>query len=629
MFSDKDNVSTIFTLSFYFILFLSLYSLTRIGLVELLNMSFHGIDLCLYDNAIWNASRGSWLHCNLKHSWSYLGTHFSPILFFFVPFYWLGAGSWVLILVRSAAMGGGAFLLRRYAVKYVKLPEWGADILGISFLLHPMVHMASLSEFHGMVLELFFVPLFFVAIGSGKKWFIWLSLFLLLSIREDTWIYATGISLFILWRENKKLAVQIAIVAVAWEIIALFLFMPFFQRGLGAMTQGNAQLANYLTRYKGYTFSNLRVFLEPRLLTDFKMLLPLAFLPFFGGRYLILMLIPLVQIQTGQIRYQMLLLSHYSSCVIPFAYVSGVHGWKKIAEFFRRKFHFHAIKIDSFIIGTLILVFSIYGLRDSVVIKKKGPFIFQKNLIHLRERTAYEILKTIPLNTTLSLQGSLLLIGEHRSHVYLFSGYPPKTAYPSQKTEYVMVDLARDFSLVGNFKREILDLLSSGEYGVSLYRDGFVLLKRGYSVKLNKKVKNEILFKVQGEAMHYLTGHWEEANRFDWKASRVAREGRDRKGVMGFGIHRTLQPGTYKVSYAMFLDGSVDTEAATLVLKGWRKTKGKSILIKKIVRFSKKKFKNVLYSYKITVAHKTTVEPMVFFDGYGSVGLDYVMFNRV
>ncbi len=626
----EGNVNKIFSLLFYVVLVLASYSLTRIGLVELLNMSFHGIDFCLYDNAIYNAARGTWLHCNLKHSWSYLGTHFSPILFVFAPFYRLGAGPWLLIVVRSLAMVGGAILIRYYGKKFAGLSGIAADIVGISFLLHPMVHMAVLSEFHGMILELFFVPLFFVALGAKRKRLIWVALFLLLSVREDTWLYAAGISVLILWKEDKKLAKQILLVSVAWGVCSLFVAMPFFQRGMGSILQGNAQLSTYLVRYRGYLSRGIAAFIVPRLGADVKLLLPLAFLPLFGGRFFLLLLIPLIQIQMGQIRYQVHLLSHYSSCVIPFAYIAAIHGLKNVRGFFDRRLPgegFDLRRWGKTVVVLNVLILSFAGLRESVVLKKRFSLIFQEKIIRLRERTAFTILKSIHPEASLSLQGSLLLIGAHRPRVYLFSGYPPKTGYPSRETEYVMVDLGRDFPLVKHYGNVVASLLKSGRYGVKVYRDGFVLLKRGHDPGKNANVLHDIYYRIQGEFMHSLTGKREEGVDYDWKAARVARQGRDGKGGLAFGSHRKLPSGTYKVVFVLLLEGQPGRDAATLVLKG-RGGKGRRVLLKKTVKFPPKQGLDKI-SFRLELKETTAVEPIVFYGGIGTIGLDYIEFNRV
>jgi uncharacterized membrane protein len=362
----KDIPDKWMNFTFWFVVLVFSYVLTRIGLYELLNMKFYGTDFCLYDNAIWHAAQGTCLKCNLLNSNSYLGVHFSVILFIFAPFYWLGAGSWFLILVRTAAAVGGAFLLRAYAEKRVGLKPWTASIFGISLLLHAYTQMATLSEFHGMELELFFIPLFMLSLGSKKKWFFWLSFFLLLSVREDTWLYTTGIALLLLWKENRYLAKWVCIISIAWGVIALTLLMPFFHGGANALGHKNVMLSLYLARYRGYHLSHLFSFLKSRLLADIKLLYPVVFLPLLGGRYFIIMLIPLIQIQLGKTLLQERLLLHYSACVLPFAYIASIHGWKRFVCFLPKG----KKQFAPFALGLTIISLSIFSTSQPIITQK-------------------------------------------------------------------------------------------------------------------------------------------------------------------------------------------------------------------------------------------------------------------
>jgi len=627
MFSDAltNNKQRAFSRFFYFLV-LSVFVVveTRIGLDDLLNMRFLGTDFSFYDSAIWGGAQGTLLHSTILNVSSYLGIHFSPILFIFVPFYWLGAGPWVLICARSLAGAGGSLLIRNYALKYTKLPSWGADIIGISFLLHPMLHMASLSEFHGAILDLFFIPLFFVALASRKKWFIWVSLLLLLSVREDTWLYSTGMAFLLLWGEDRKLAFQIIIVSIVWGILALTVWMPWFQGGLKEGSQ-NVMFSGYMSRYRGYTLSSLVVFLKTRLVADFWLLFPLIFLPLLSGRYLILMLIPLVQIQLGRIVYQGQLLLHYSAPVLPFTYIAGIHGWERLNVFLKKKIP--TFKFENGIIGLLIVIASFCALKSSVIVRKKYPALFKARLIQLREKTAYELLEQIPKKSSLSLQASLFLIGSHRPQTYIFSGYPPLSHYPSVKTEYVMLDLGRPFAEIKGYEKAVVRLLSEGEYGVVAYKDGFILMKRGWPTDRNFDVLWKMKYRIQGEGnIHHQCGKVEEGVKFDWKAARIAREGRDREGAIAFSVRRVLEPGNYKVNFSMLLKGVKGTDAVGFVLKGAASGK-KQLLVKKVIQYPKNEL-NSLYSYRFSLKKKAVVETAVFYSGHGVVALDYFEFVR-
>ena len=625
--SRSMKIQRVFDWAFWIILCLFIYSLTRIGLYELLNMKFYGTDFCLYDNAIWNASRGSWLHCNLLHGRSYLGVHFSPILFLFVPFYWLGAGSWVLILARSAAAAGGALLIRLYAKKYVGLPAWVASVFGISYLLHPMLHMATLSEFHGTILDLFFIPLLFVAFESKKRWFFWISFFLLLSIREDTWLYTTGLSILILWKRERKLAIQVALVSIIWGVLALKILMPFFWGGTKAIGKGNVMFSLYLARYRGYSLSNLVPFLKPRLLADFKLLFPLAFLPLLGGGYFLLMLIPLIQIQSGQIDLLKSILIHYPACILPFAYIAGIHGWKNAARYLGKR-NPKWMKVTTVIMGASLLCISILSLENSMVVGEKRYELFERPLINLRMQTGYKLLKEIPKNASLSLQGGLFHVGAHRKNVYIFSGFPPQSDFPGKETEYVMIDEGRLFAQVRHYNKAIEKILSGKEYGVVVMKDGFVLLKRGYPLTKNSIVLHQYLYRIQGERTNHTTGIGEWDARFDWKAIRMAREKRDKEGVLACGVYRLLKPGIYQAQFVMFLKGIPGWDATGLLLQK-RDKGGKMVTINhRTLKFGMKgEIKTITLTF--TLHKRTSVEPLVFYGGHGTVGLDYVEFFKI
>ena len=619
-----ENKRFVFHFFYYLVLFAFVAAVTRIGLDDLFNMRFLGTDFSFYDGAIWGGAQGTCLHSTILNVPSYLGIHFSPILFIFVPFYWLGAGSWVLICARTAAAAGGSLLIRRYALKYSKLPSWGADIIGISFLLHPMLHMASLSEFHGAILDLFFVPFFLIAVASRRKWFMWFSLFMLLAVREDTWLYSTGIALLLLWKEDRKLALQMALVSIIWGVLALVVWMPWFQGGIKGSAH-NVMFSGYMSRYKGYALSSLGTFFKIRILADLKLLMPLIFLPLLAGRYLVLMLIPLVQIQLGRITYQGELLLHYSAPILPFAYIAGIRGWERLGSLLGRK----AVKLrfKDGIIGLLVIASSFYALKSSIIVRKKYPALFRTRLIQLRERTAYELLEQIPKESSLSLQASLYLIGSHRPRTYIFSGYPPLSHYPSVETEYVMLDLGRPFAEVRGYEKAVVKLLSDGKYGVLTYKDGFIVMRKGWPTDRNFDVLWKMRYRIQGEGnIHHQCGKIEEDMRFDWKAARVAREGRDREGALAFSVFKVLGPGYYKINFSMLLRGVKGEDAVGIVLKGKSKNR-RQLLLKKTVKFPESA-SVALYSYGFYLEEKTVVETAVFYGGHGAVALDYFEFVK-
>ena len=73
----------------------------------------HALDLGYYVQLGWNLARGAGPYVSLPemHAW---GDHLSPIMYAFVPAFWIAPGPVVLLVAQSAALAlGGAAVLRR------------------------------------------------------------------------------------------------------------------------------------------------------------------------------------------------------------------------------------------------------------------------------------------------------------------------------------------------------------------------------------------------------------------------------------------------------------------------------------------------------------------------------------
>lgn len=72
-----------------------------------LTFATHALDLGYYVQLVWNLARGAGPYVSLPemHAW---GDHLSPIMYLFVPAYWLVPGPMVLLVAQSVALGGVA-----------------------------------------------------------------------------------------------------------------------------------------------------------------------------------------------------------------------------------------------------------------------------------------------------------------------------------------------------------------------------------------------------------------------------------------------------------------------------------------------------------------------------------------
>ena len=71
-----------------------------------LTFATHALDLGYYVQLVWNLARGAGPHVSLPemHAW---GDHLSPIMYVFVPAYWLVPGPVVLLVAQSVALALG------------------------------------------------------------------------------------------------------------------------------------------------------------------------------------------------------------------------------------------------------------------------------------------------------------------------------------------------------------------------------------------------------------------------------------------------------------------------------------------------------------------------------------------
>ena len=118
-------------------------------------------DLGIFTQSLWttlNANKFFYHTCELfiNPSGSFFGVHFSPILFFILPFYWISTRPETLLVLQS-------FILPLAAVPIYKLAKEhaGGRAVGLTFaaayLIYPATQYVNFYDFHVQS----FLPLFF------------------------------------------------------------------------------------------------------------------------------------------------------------------------------------------------------------------------------------------------------------------------------------------------------------------------------------------------------------------------------------------------------------------------------------------------------------------------------------
>ena len=158
-----------------------------------------------------------------------LALHVEPILFLFVPFYWLGWGGPELLLVAQAVVvtlgAWPLFLLAR-----PKLGQMGAWIICLAYLLYPPLEAAVLYDFHAVTLAPTFLLAAFYHLDrvltrpvTARRWG-WFTLFaaLTMACKEDMGLTVAFLGVYIAMAHRQwRPAALVFSLGIAWPLLAI------------------------------------------------------------------------------------------------------------------------------------------------------------------------------------------------------------------------------------------------------------------------------------------------------------------------------------------------------------------------------------------------------------------------
>lgn len=153
------------------------------------------MDLAVYENVLWKTSHGDFLGCSICKGGTHASSHFDPILGFLAPIYRLFPETSTLLIAQSVWLAVGAIPLYGLALHQLR-SRLAALAIAFCYLLAPSLHGANLFGFHSLVLC---APLLLSALYCFERkqtWRYWLCVGLLLLVREDMALVASGLGLY-------------------------------------------------------------------------------------------------------------------------------------------------------------------------------------------------------------------------------------------------------------------------------------------------------------------------------------------------------------------------------------------------------------------------------------------------
>jgi len=209
-------------------LFLALFVLVGGALALYRHAAFqtHLLDLGYYTQVIWNTAHGRWFASSVKPP-NYLADHFSPMLAVLAPLLRVAPDARTLLIVGIVALATG--IIPGYTVLRTRHAAL-APLLGLCFVLNPMLQATAVQEFHEIMLAVPLLAVAAYAAVTARYRLVTLALLLTLLVREDMGIYVASFGIYLLLRHRRhwRYGVFFTVLGIAWPLIITGHVMPAF-----------------------------------------------------------------------------------------------------------------------------------------------------------------------------------------------------------------------------------------------------------------------------------------------------------------------------------------------------------------------------------------------------------------
>jgi uncharacterized membrane protein len=386
----------------------------------------HALDLGYYVQLTWNLARGAGPYVSLPemNAW---GDHLSPIMYAFVPAFWIAPGPVVLLVAQSAALALGAVAV--FGLARTRLgDERPAAAFALLYLANPSLQGINVRDFHAAALA---IPLLLAAawaVEAGRPWLALAPAALTLLSREDAALPVIGLGAWMaLGRRRWSPGAIAAVGALAVLALDVRFIVPAY-RGepyahLGRYAQLGDSLGAIISTMLLHPLRTLGLVLTTdRLVYLAAMLAPLALLPLLGGWDLVGVAPALAQ---NLLSVDPVLYNHraqYQAFVLPFLMLAAVGGYARLER--RRPGHWPVAVLVVAMVASLTL--------DSRTMNNLAVARFWPTPV---QRAAYRVLAQVPPAAAVSAQDPYVAHLSLRPRVFVFP-------VGIDKSDYVLVDLA-------------------------------------------------------------------------------------------------------------------------------------------------------------------------------------------
>jgi uncharacterized membrane protein len=297
-------------------------------------------DLAIYDNIAFNTSHGEFLRCTLIKGGVHTAAHFDPIM---LPISWIYAiapRAETLIVLQAIWVLAG--VLPIYLIAKRRLDDrLAATILALALPLHPTIHGILQHDFHSLALLATPALWMLWCVEANRRIGYWIAFVVVLLIREDAALFAAGVGVYlILATPERRQGVLTIVLALAWLVFVKLVIMPdpallmtdspdnytYANRYRRLIPEGGGALEGFATLLTNPGFVVEHVLTMEKLWSVMVQLLPLALLPLWSGRKLLLAVYGLAFIYLATHKGIYYPLNHYASTLYPALFFAAPDG---------------------------------------------------------------------------------------------------------------------------------------------------------------------------------------------------------------------------------------------------------------------------------------------------------------
>ena len=480
-------------------------------------------DQGIFNQVFWNSMHGRFFQSSLSSALSTnvvhqgqvsevyyhrLGQHFTPALLLWLPIYALFPSPIALTVLQVTLVTVAGLVLYILARQYLE-PKLSA-MISVSFYGANAVIGPTLANFHDICQIPLFV--FSLLLAMEKRWWplFWILAVLILAVREDAGVVLFGVGFYlILSKRYPKIGLAVCTLSFAYMVALTNLIMPMFSEDIsqrfmmerfGQYAEGNeASTLEILWGMISNPWRLVREIFTPFFATLKYLLgqwLPLAFVPAVAPASWIVAGFPLLKLFSAKGLSVLSITIRYAMTVVPGLFYGAILWWAKreskienspVLSVKFQRFWAVCICLSLFFTFTSNPNRTFYFLvPDSV-----KPWVYvpaHQQWQHISQMRP--LLEKIPDAASVAATTYIIPHLSSRRAILRF----PRMEFRNdtkevEKVQYIIVDLWRlnryrvafksDRQRLETIVPRIEELYNSGEYGITNFRDGVVLLEKG------------------------------------------------------------------------------------------------------------------------------------------------------